>query len=454
LAGFDSFLDRFLTFRRAVVALVLLCGLVYVNCLGGAFVWDDEYHFLDNPRILTQTVRSAFTSDLFASTEHPERFYNYRPLALLSYSWMARAFGLQPFALHLASVVLHALAGVLVFLLVLRFAEIRVAWFAAALFLVHPLHVEAVAWMTGFSEVLAGALMLASLYALVRAASGPCRGWLTAASGLAALLSFVTKETAFALPLLAVVFAGRRAWPLFVMAGMGLAARFAVLGANTAPLPPRTLWRHVSIAGLAGLQYVKKLLWPWPVAPEYEIWHPLAVWVGFAAVCALAGWAAYRYRHLRAGVLVVFLSLLPALASAPVLTTFWLARDRNAYIAVLGVALIAAYATRYRAGAAAATALVVLWSALSVAAIAHWRDTETLWTYTLQVTPNSRSAVLQLTTRYYLTGRFGEADRVLEHGLRYRPGDREYLRLRALARKAMGAGAAPASVPAAEASAP
>ncbi len=427
-----------MTLRRAITALVLLSGLVYVNCLGGGFVWDDDFHFLDNPELMTRSVRSAFTTDLFAASHHESRFYSYRPLTLLAYTWVARASGLQPFGIHLVCVGLHTIAGILVLLLALEWMPLAGAWLTAALFLVHPLHVEAVAWMTGLSEVLAGLLMLASLYALVRAGRGP--RWLIAVACVTALLSFLTKETSFALPLVAILFVGRRAWPLFVIAGAGLAARYAAIGIATAPLPHRTLWRHATLAGLAGLQYVKKLLWPWPVAPEYDIWNPAWMWLGFAALCALAGWAVWRYRHLRAPILLIPISLLPALASSPLMATAWLMRDRNGYLAVLGIAWIGGLAaSRWRPALAAGLAVLVLWSILSVAATSHWRDTETLWTHTLNVTPNSWRAAEGLATWYYITARYAEADRVLEHGLQYWPNHPTFHRLRTLTRQALAA---------------
>ena len=160
--------------------------------------------------------------------------------------------------------------------------------------------------MAAFSEVLAGALMLLSLYALVRAQRGP--RWLLAVSYLAAAMAFLTKETALALPLMAALFVRRRAWPLFAIAGGSLLLRFATLGHGVAGLPQRPLLGHLHVIAAAALQYTKKLIWPWPLAPEYHLAHPPAAWVAFAIVCALAAWAATRYREVRVALLLVFLA--------------------------------------------------------------------------------------------------------------------------------------------------
>jgi hypothetical protein len=157
-----------LTTTRGAAGIMLLAGVVYANCLGGGFLLDDEEIYLNDPAMRAQTVRSAFSRTAPAFLPHHKGFYYYRPVTILAHSWLLRAFGAKPFALHLVSVALHAAAGIVVFLLLAEMAGLRVAWLAAALFVVHPLHVEAVAWMAALPELLAGLLVLLSLHCLVR----------------------------------------------------------------------------------------------------------------------------------------------------------------------------------------------------------------------------------------------------------------------------------------------
>ena len=253
-------------------------------------------------------------------------------------------------------------------------------------------------------------------------------------------MAFLTKETALALPLMAAVFVRRRAWPLFAIAGGTLLLRFSTLGLGVASLPHRSLLGHLHVIVATALQYAKKLIWPWPLAPEYHLAHPPAAWVVFAVGCALAAWAATRHKEARLALLLVFLPLTPALASSFVLPAFRQAQDRFAYVAVLGVALLIGYATHHahrfrRVVAVAAMALLLIWSALSVAAIQNWRDTETLWTHTLRVTPNSKTAVISLGYWYFTTGRLEEAQHIYEQGLALRPSDPDYLTSHAAVRK-------------------
>jgi hypothetical protein len=427
---------------------------VYVNSLGGEFIIGDDYNvYWNNPRILTETVSGAFRLDAYQAL--PQKHPYYRPLAFLAHSWLARITGRQPFGLHLASVLFHAAAGVLSFLLLAGLFEMRVAWLAAALFVVHPLHVEAVAWMAGFPEVLAGALAMLSLYALVRShrqvagdrwqvAGGrhlptetcnlqpaTCNlsrsGWLVLAC-VAAALACLAKETALALPLLAVLFAGRRAWPLFAVAAGTLLARMLVLGAHSASLPPRPVTQHLRILAAAAIHYAKKLVWPWPVAPEYELGQATWIWLLVLTGCALAGWLACRRADARLAVLMIPASLAPALAASIVFfSDLRFVGDRFAYLAVLGVALLVALAARRAAGLVLALALLAVWSGMSALAARDWGDSERLWAHALRVTPRSKTAVLALGEYYYTTFRFEDAARVYRHGLQFRPGDRDYL---------------------------
>ena len=437
-----------LTPGRGILALLLLTGLVYVSSLGGEFIIGDDYNvYWNNPRILTETVSGAFRLDAYQVL--PQKHPYYRPLAFLAHSWLARITGRQPFGLHLASVFFHAAAGVLCFLLLAGLFEMRVAWLAAALFVVHPLHVEAVAWMAGFPEVLAGALAMLSLYCLVRAPGiancglriadceqvrnpqsairNPQFFWLALAC-VAAALACLAKETALALPLLAVLFAGRRAWPLFAIAAGTLLARMLVLGAHPASLPSRPVTQHLRILAAAAVHYAKKLVWPWPVAPEYELGQATWVWLLVLTGCALAAWLACRRADARLAVLMIPASLAPALAASVVFfSDLRFVGDRFAYLAVLGVALLVALAARRTAGLVLALALLAVWSGMSALAVRDWSDSERLWAHALRVTPRSKTAVLALGEWYYTTSRFDDAARVYRHGLRFRPGDRDYL---------------------------
>ncbi len=418
---------------RCSAYLLLLTLFIYVHSLGGSFVWDDEYMYLENRLILKQTLRSAFTTHLFAFMPNEQGQQYYRPLATLAHSWLARATGMQPFAMHLASVLAFAAAGILVFLIAAELVELRVAFAAGALFIVHPLHVEAVAWMSALSEVLAGTLLLLSLFALLRARWGSPGWWAVSLSAAAA--AYLMKETTLVLPLLAAVFVGWRAWPFALLAAGYVGLRYAVLGMAAVQVRQRPPLRHLTIAANAALEYAKKLIWPWPLAPEFQIAHSTLAWVLFIAACAAAILLAWRMRASRPAFALLVIPLLIPLSASIAFPALRLAQDRYTYVAIAGLALLLAYAARHKAGVAALVAVAIVWSALSIAAIRHWRDPEALWSHTLRITPASKTAALGLGYWYYSTERFAEAESVYEQALRYHPNDPQLLESRAAIRK-------------------
>ena len=436
-----------LTTTRGAAGIMLLAGLVYANCLGGGFLLDDEEIYLNDPAMRAQTVRSAFSRTPPVFLPHHKGFYYYRPVTILAHSWLLRIFGAEPFALHLVSVALHAAAGILVFLLLAEMAGLRVAWLAAALFVVHPLHVEAVAWMAALPELLAGLLVLLSLYCLVRShgisdcglriadceqvrnpqsvrrgGRNPKFLWLALACPAAAL-AILTKETGAVQPLLAAILVGWAAWPCFLTAAGILLLRYFVLGSAAAYLPPRPFWSQVYLMASALVHYARKTVWPWPLASEYNLRQPLAVWVICAVAFALLLWLAQRWPPARLGMLLFFVALAPAVAASLVLPGMRQAQDRYAYLAVLGLAFLIALLARGRAATGAVLGILILWSALSIRATGYWRDPEALWSQTLRVTPLSRNAVLGLGEWYCSTRRFADAERVYRQGLAYRPND-------------------------------
>jgi hypothetical protein len=444
--------------RRAAACLLLLTALVYAGALGGGYILDDEMIYLDDPSMSRQTIGSAFSGAVPKFLWHPAGYCYYRPATVLLHSWLARGFAGQPFWLHLFSLAAHAGAALAAFLLLSQFAEARVAWLAAALFVAHPLHVEAVAWMAGLPEVVAAGLMFVSLYAVVAATfrspllslaetdgglktaatdRGGSAPWLLAAAYLAAAAAMLTKESALALPLMAVVFVGWRAWPFFGLAAGSLLLRRIAVGSAAAPLPGHVGWGAIKTAAAALLHYVWKLVWPWPLALDYNLSFSAASWLGFFLGLALLAWLGWRWPQMRRAAWLLVLPLLPALAATLVLPSQGKVQDRYAYAAVLGFALLAAHLARHRRLAWLVPALLIAWGFLSIGAIRHWRDSEALWTNTLRVTPNSRNAVLGLGDWYYSTAQFEEADRVYQRGLAMLPGDRAILASQASVRAAM-----------------
>lgn len=150
----------------AGVALVALCLWIYLPGLANEFVWDDEMYISRNPHVLAglspQGLHWAFT------TFHTG---NWHPVTWISHLTDVQLFGLNPIGHHLASLLFHCTNAVLTFFIFRRLTgRLWTSALVAALFAVHPLHVESVAWAAERKDVLSTTLWLLSLLAW--------RGWL------------------------------------------------------------------------------------------------------------------------------------------------------------------------------------------------------------------------------------------------------------------------------------
>ena len=180
----------------AGVAVAALAAVVYANALANGMVWDD-------PIVLNRQLL-AFRSlhdIVFTPRNIPQYSPDYyRPLTTVSYLLDRAIGGGQPFMFHLSVVLYHMLATWLVFRLGLALfapAGLAAAGLGAALFAVHPIHTESVAWGAGRSDVLACIFALAATLAALRSDWSPWRR----ATGAAALVfvSVLAKETTAAL---------------------------------------------------------------------------------------------------------------------------------------------------------------------------------------------------------------------------------------------------------------
>ena len=311
----------------AVLGLALLLATVaaYGPSLTGGPVWDDDAH-LTRPELRSVEGLKRIWTDVSATQQ-------YYPL-LHSAFWLEhRLWGDATLGYHLTNVLLHALAASLLALFWTRLG-IRGGWLAAALFALHPVAVESVAWISEQKNTLSTVLYLvAALAFLSFRESRTARAYLLAiAAFLAALL---TKSVTATLPAALLVLAwwrsGKVSWRrdvLPLMPWFGLAAGMAavtvsverhVVGAEGAEwaLGPA---ERLLVAGRALWFYLCKLAWPLDLAFIYPRWQldarSLRQWTFPAgALLALAGlWLARRRSRAPIAVALLFAgSLFPAL---------------------------------------------------------------------------------------------------------------------------------------------
>jgi len=403
------------------ILLVALTLLAYVPAMQGGFVWDDDDYVTENPNLRSLPGLQRIWFELGAVPQ-------YYPLVHTSFWVEYHLWGLRPLGFHLTNVLLHALNGLILWEL-LRRLRVPGAWAAAALFVLHPIQVESVAWVTERKNVLSGTFyLLAALMYLGGnnqdddardAAPGRVRYTATVLLYLCALLS---KSVTATLPAaIAVVLwfrhgrlERRDVLRLAAMIPFGVAAGVLtswmeryIVGA-TGPEWTRSPFDRLIVAGRAFWFYVGKLAWPHPLTFIYPRWDvagasPAMLLVPAAALSLLLALWFARERIGRGPLTAALLfagTLAPALGFVNVYPMrFSFVADHFAYLAVIGpLALVAAaVVTALRRSRMVTPALTYGLGALVIAVLGAltWQrgyayaDEETLWRDTLRKNPSS-----------------------------------------------------------------
>lgn len=186
--------------QKYFIPAIALAGFIsYINVYGNQFLWDDEFAVQKNAYIKDFAyLPDIFTTSSGAGAGRIDNFY--RPMQLFVYSIVYRLSGLNPFGYHLLNVLLHISNAVMLFLLVEKiFGERKPAFVAALLWVVHPVHTEAVTYMNGTADPLAMFFALGSFLLYIRFKETKTRAF-AALSVALFMLALMSKETIIILP--------------------------------------------------------------------------------------------------------------------------------------------------------------------------------------------------------------------------------------------------------------
>jgi tetratricopeptide (TPR) repeat protein len=442
-----------------IAILVALATLPYLNILVNSFVYDDNRQLVKNPYVRSfRYLKEIFTTNVW-SFLGPHISNYYRPMMTLGYLLCYKVFGLKAYGFHLVSLVLHVLVVCLVFVLAERLTGDRVcAFVAGALFALHPVHVESVAWIAAVTDIeLTFFYLLTFIFflALARPGGRLSRPGLAAMLG-AFVLALLSKEQAMTLPALATVYEhfyredrtqtsliqklARYGWLWFFSIAY-LVYRIHFLGAvaPTRIYPGVTSWQIIlsAIALVGG--YVWKLLWPVRLCVFY-VFHPSTslfdprVLAGLLVLLALAALFFICWRSRDGNVRLASFGILWFFATlAPVLNAHWVGdnvfTERYLYLPSVGVAwLVGLGASKLWSGAAArpaqrralALAGCVLGGLFAVRIVIRnrdWNNDIVLFTRTLAISPDAYSVLNELGSAYWQAGYPDKAESVWRDAL-------------------------------------
>jgi len=445
----------------AVVIVAAAAVLPFLNTFRNDFVnYDDNRFILENPAIRTFSIGKLPAMMGWSFTPGQETV-EACPLTRVTWALNYRLHGYEPWGYHLGNLVLHAAACVLL-LLLLRFGPwgAGVAFWAAVLFAVHPVHVESVTWMAARKDVLSGTLAFASMIFYLRFAGSRTTvsgilWW--AAAALAWTASFYAKPVAIVVPgLLAawIVFIGPRGQVkkgllgLLPMVPGGAVFIWTLAGAFSRYDVVKTylggsFWSAQFTNGYILLRYLELLFMPVRMCVNHAVRPPegwtdplyLSGWIAILVLGVVFAYFARGRRRLWFFPAWFLISLAPVLQVVP--TAVYMA-DRYLYIpsVVFCVGIAAAAGriagnvspTRPRAPAVAALVLGVLAFSYASATVVRntvWRDSESLWLDTLERNPRSIHAATNLGLFYMKKGEYENAEKYLLDAIDIWPGSFE-----------------------------
>lgn len=441
------------------IIIVLISVAVYFNALSHGFVYDDKMQVVENHWI--KDVK--YVGDIFSTNtwgfKGPKISNYYRPFMHVVFMLNYRISGLNPVTFHGVNVLFHAGVSVLVFFLAgTLFKEfwsptstsyLFPSFAAATLFATHPIHTEAVAWVSGLPELSFTFFLILSLYLYIRSES------MLKGAYIASVISFLTatffKETALTLPIILVAYdlSFRKAQysisdylkryaPFVFIAGVYLILRFHVLGAFAPHKHHMELSSYQYFINVFALfsQYLEKLLLPinlnafhtfHPISSLFEIKGIISIIVG----AAFTGIAFLSWKKNKS---VFFCLALVAIPLIPVLyipgvgeNTF---AERYLYLPSVGfvllISLVLMWARVHMPGGAkgfAAIPLVItgIYSIGTINRNKDWKDDYTLYSDMVRKSPDG--AIPHANFGNILDER-GQIERAIEHyqvAIRFKP---------------------------------
>jgi len=442
--------------RREVwlaLALAALIALVYAPVRHYGFVdLDDPQYVSENPFVVNgltwSGVKWAFTS-IHASY--------WLPVIWLSHMLDVQLYGLNAGGHHITNVILHAANSILLFVVLHRTTgAFGRSAFVAALFAIHPLHVESVVWVTERKDVLSTLFLLLTVWTYVEHVRQPSRSRYVMALAFF-VLGLMSKAMLVTLPFMLLLLdvwpLGRLAIPSWRLSPaqratllrlvreklpfLALAILSAILTyvtqqttgavASTSRIPVAS---RVANAMVSYATYIVTMFWPsrlalfYPYPPRLSPWFVAASVIGLMATSVLVFRGARRGPYLAVGWLWYLGSLVPVIGF--IQAGDQARADRFTYVPLIGLFIMIAWGTRDlikrpRVLEAIGVLVVLLLSVVARTQVGYWRTNTELWEHALRVADESYVAHTNLGLALYTDGKANQSIAEFRAALRIRP---------------------------------
>jgi protein O-mannosyl-transferase len=399
--------------------LLVAVGAVFGQTLRHGFVnYDDKLYIVDN----RANVGDGLTAQSIGWAMRTTHGSMWGPVTWISHLLDCQLYGFRPWGHHLTNVLLHGVTTLLLFRILWRMTgNLWPSALVAALFAIHPLHVETVAWVSERKGLLSGLFFLLTLGAYVRFVRRPFSWWNYLLVIAMFALSLMSKPAMVTLPFLLLLLdywpLGRMTaafWrrliveklPLLAVAIAAcvvapLAQGKAVVPVDTLPIAPR-----ITNALHSYIIYIEKFFWPENLAPVYfhsRTCPPMWQTVGAVAILLAISAGAVAWRRRWPWLFVGwfwFLGTLTPMLGLVQIGVHSMA-DRYTYVTQIGLYIIVAWGLASLAAAAprrrlicasVSTVAVLALMATAYVQTSYWRDSKSLWTHEIDCYPRSEQA--------------------------------------------------------------
>jgi tetratricopeptide (TPR) repeat protein len=431
-----------LTLLLSVLLIAILGFAVYANSINGQFIWDD-YHLVKENVFITKwsNLEKVFTKGI---REGAGRKGNtYRPMQMVTYMIDCSLYGLRVQGYHITNIIIHVLVALSIFWLIsILFKNNLISLFTAALFVVHPVHTEAVSYISGRADPMALLFILVSLIFYIRSInSGGFVNFIVMASSY--MCAILSKESSIILPVMIILYHytfKKKFRVASTLAILGITLGYAVLRATflkallfVDTLHPTTLSERAPGFFVALINYLRLLFLPFPLHMEYSSkLFPVSdprVFIGVVVLLSLITWGVLKRNSDRLVFFSIswfFITLMPVSNLYPVnafMYEHWL------YVPSIGFFLMisAGLASLFRKKELKIFAIVLIvsmisyYSVLTIRQNSYWQDSITFFKRTLQYSPYSARIYNDLGFTYQRMNKIEDAVASYKQAIRVDP---------------------------------
>lgn len=427
----------------ALIFIILIIALgftVYFNSLGGEYIYDDGDLIKNNLYIKSwSNISKIFTRDIFAGSARESNFY--RPIQMITYMIDYSVWRLDVRGYHLTAVLLHILVAVSLYLLINALFDNRIlAFFTSILFVAHPIHTEAVSYLSGRADPLCTLFILLSFFFYIRNISSGRPMWYILAF-LSYIVACLSKEYSLILPALLLLYHFTfkkeirisKFAPILVVTLIYIFLRATILKFPLSEgLYPSSLFQRLPGVFVAILDYLRLLFLPFSLHMEYgfrlfSFANPKVI-LGIVALSSLLIYATKE----RNNELVFFaiswflITLLPVSNLYPInayMAEHWLYLPSVGFFLILAKGLERLHnSERFRFLAIVFVVILLAFhSFLTIRQNNYWKNAVIFYERTLRYAPQKDRIYNNLGISYLATGNYNEAIKAFQKTVEANP---------------------------------